>query len=56
MEKRTLSVDLLNESMFVYKLEYIHHNPVSTGLCEMPEDYFYSSAEFTMMEVKVLIC
>lgn len=32
--------------MFIQKLEYIHYNPVRAGLCEMPEDYYYSSARF----------
>ena len=27
------------------KLEYIHYNPVKAGLCELPEDYYYSSAK-----------
>jgi len=32
--------------MFTQKLEYIHYNPVRAGLCELPEDYHYSSAKF----------
>ena len=32
--------------MFIQKLEYIHHNPVRAGLCELPENYHYSSAKF----------
>jgi hypothetical protein len=26
--------------------KHIHYNPVRAGLCEMPEDYHYSSAGF----------
>jgi REP-associated tyrosine transposase len=45
-KREPLSVDLLNESMFIQKLEYIHYNPITAGLCKMPEDYFYSPARF----------
>jgi hypothetical protein len=32
--------------MFKQKLEYMHYNPVTAGLCNVPEDYYYSSAKF----------
>jgi len=41
-----LGVEFLNEVMFKQKLEYIHYNPVRAGLCNVPEDYQYSSAKF----------
>ena len=41
-----LGIELLNESMFKQKLEYIHYNPVRAGLCNLPEEYYYSSARF----------
>jgi len=27
-------------------MEYIHYNSVATGLCNLPEEYKYSSAKF----------
>jgi len=45
-KRKPFSIDLLNESMFKQKLEYIHYNPVRAGLCSLPEEYYYSSAKF----------
>ena len=45
-KREPLSIGLLNKTMFIQKLEYIHHNPVRAGLCELPENYHYSSAKF----------
>jgi len=45
-KREPLSIELLNEAMFKQKLEYIHYNPVRAGLCNVPEDYYYSSAKF----------
>lgn len=47
-ERNALSVDLFSESVFLQKLNYIHHNPVQEkwGLAELPEDYYWSSAGF----------
>jgi putative transposase len=45
-KREPLSIELLNKTMFLQKLEYIHHNPVRADLCELPEDYHYSSARF----------
>ncbi len=36
-KREPLSIDLLNESMFKQKLEYIHYNPVRAGLSNVPE-------------------
>ena len=44
-KREPLSVQLLNEKMFIQKLEYIHYNPVRVGLGEIPGDYHYSSAK-----------
>ena len=32
--------------MFKQKLEYIHYSPVRAGLCNLPEEYKYSTAKF----------
>src|SRR5688572_890591 len=41
-----LSVEIRSQKVFLQKLEYIHWNPVRAGLCALPEDYKYSSAQF----------
>ncbi len=45
-KREPLSIELITESLFIQKLEYIHYNPVRAGLCELSEDYHYSSAKF----------
>ena len=45
-KRKPLGIELLNASMFKQKLEYIHYNPVRAGLCNVPEEYHYSSAKF----------
>jgi putative transposase len=32
--------------LFQQKLDYIHLNAVKTGLCNLPEEYIYSSANY----------
>jgi hypothetical protein len=31
------------------KLDYIHNNPVKAGLCQLPEEYKYSSAGYYIL-------
>ncbi|MGE0587709.1 MAG: transposase [Cyclobacteriaceae bacterium] len=45
-ERNSLGIPLWSERVFDQKLEYIHYNPVKAGLCELPDDYQYSSALF----------
>lgn len=45
-KRRPLSIDLISETVFNQKLDYIHFNPVKAGLSINAEDYYYSSAEF----------
>ena len=45
-KRKPLSIDLLTKELFIQKLEYIHYNPVTAGLCKLPEEYYYSSAIF----------
>ncbi|MEO9871044.1 REP-associated tyrosine transposase [Ekhidna sp.] len=45
-KRNALSVDLYSSDVFNQKLDYIHMNPVKAGLCELPEEYPFSSAEF----------
>lgn len=35
---------ITGEGAFMQKVNYIHQNPVKTGLVEHPDDYLYSSA------------
>jgi REP element-mobilizing transposase RayT len=35
---------ITSEEMFEQKVDYIHHNPVRTGMVEKAEDWLYSSA------------
>jgi putative transposase len=43
-ERNSLRVPPWSDKIFNQKLEYMHMNPVRAGLCEVPEDYKYSSA------------
>lgn len=43
-ERNSLSVELRTDNVFQQKLNYIHLNPVKAGLCNLPEEYRYSSA------------
>lgn len=45
-ERNSLSIPLYSEYFFIQKLQYIHENPVTAGLCKFPEEYHYSSARF----------
>ena len=45
-ERNSWGVPLCSREVFLQKLEYIHNNPVTAGLCKYPEDYKYSSARF----------
>lgn len=45
-KRDALSIELNSPAVFDQKLEYIHNNPVNAGLCNFPEEYKYSSAEF----------
>jgi putative transposase len=45
-KRRPLSIELFTPKVFDQKLDYIHYNPVTAGICEYPEQYDYSSARF----------
>jgi putative transposase len=40
------SKELYDNVIFEQKLDYIHYNPVKAGLCMLPEEYTYSSANY----------
>jgi putative transposase len=37
-------IALYDHKILIQKLDYIHNNPVTSGIVEKPEDYLYSSA------------
>lgn len=43
-ERKPLSVELWTEAVVKEKLNYIHNNPVRAGLCALPEEYLFSTA------------
>ena len=45
-ERRPFKATMYNRQVASQKVDYIHQNPIKAGLCEMPEDYKYSSYEF----------
>ncbi len=50
-ERNPLSTDLYTHEVFMQKLEYIHQNPVVAGICNLPEQYKYSSAKLYYTDV-----
>jgi REP element-mobilizing transposase RayT len=52
-QRKPLSVELYSKEVFEQKLEYIHYNPVKAGLCNLPEEYYYSSANFYHIGIDV---
>ena len=45
-QRNPLSIDLWTKEVYIQKMEYIHNNPVTSGICSYPEQYKYSSAKF----------
>jgi len=48
-ERRPHKATLYNRNVLEQKLDYIHYNPVKAGLCNLPEDYTYSSARYYLL-------
>lgn len=50
-ERSPLSIDLYNRKVLEQKIKYVHNNPVQENwrLCNVPEEYKYSSAFFYEM-------
>ncbi len=49
-ERNSLGIPLWTDKVLLQKLDYVHDNPVKAGLCELPEDYKYSSAGFYLKQ------
>ncbi len=45
-ERNPMCKELFTDDFFEQKFDYIHNNPVEAGMCELEEDYEYSSAKF----------
>ncbi len=45
-KREALSIELISPAVFQQKLDYMHNNPVIAGLCNFPEEYKFSSAEY----------
>jgi putative transposase len=45
-ERRSYPVSIFNRKVAVQKIDYMHYNPVKASLCELPEQYHYSSARY----------
>jgi len=50
-KRNPLSIELYNDKIFQQKMDYIHNNPVNAGLCNYPEEFLYSSAEFYLKNI-----
>ncbi len=49
------AIELSSEKFFQQKLNYIHQNPVRSGIVEREEDYLYSSAKEYFTGTKGLV-
>ena len=45
-ERRPYVATMNNRDVLLQKLDYIHNNPVRTGMTDIPSDYKYSSSGF----------
>ena len=52
-KRNSLGTELFTPAVLAQKLHYIHYNPVRAGLCSLPEEYKYSSANFYAGEVRM---
>ncbi len=50
-QRNSLSIELRSEQVYQQKLNYIHNNPVKSGISSLPEEYKYSSAKFYELNI-----
>ena len=48
-ERRPHKATMYNRKVLEEKLDYIHNNPVKADLCDLPENYIYSSAKYYLL-------
>ena len=46
LQRDSLNIELFTAVVFHQKLNYLYYNPVKATLCNLPEDYYFSSALF----------
>ena len=51
-ERRPHKAFIYNREVLEEKLDYIHNNPLKAGLCDLPEDYTYSSAAYYILNIE----
>ena len=51
-ERRPHKAFIYNRAVLEEKLDYIHNNPVKAELCDLPEDYTYSSAAYYILNTE----
>ena len=49
-KRNSLSIDIYSEVIMLQKFNYTHVNAVKAGLASFPEQYFYSSASFYILQ------
>jgi REP element-mobilizing transposase RayT len=50
-EKRPYKATMFSRKVLEQKLDYIHNNPGKAGLCNLPEEYSYSSARYYLLNI-----
>jgi len=45
-KRNARSIELYDDVIFQQKVDYIHLNPLKAGLCNLSEEYIYSSARY----------
>jgi len=45
-ERNPLSIDIWSREVLWQKLHYMHQNPVRAGVCQWPQEYYWSSSMF----------
>ena len=50
-ERRSYPVTMYNKKVASQKIDYMHYNPVKAGLCDLPEQYHYSSARYYELNI-----
>jgi putative transposase len=54
-QKRYYDRNVRDEREFVEKLRYLHRNPVKAGLCNLPEDWRWSSFRHYALREKTVV-
>ena len=55
-QRDSLNIALFTSAVFHRKLNYIHNNPKKANLCNLPEDYLFSSFMEGKLSSKSINC